>query len=222
MGSESTDKEYFEVDRGYRNYDHPVVQVFMNQRIDYVRSWLDLSQIGRALDVGCGNGFSTYFFAQRVPDTWAIDASAFMLSRHPLRNTGKVSQADALQLPFADESFDLVYSWELLHHVDEPHLALAEMARVSRRYVMAAEPNRDHPLLFIRSALEPSRRPVLRFSSRFLKNQFRAAGLTIEHAGRGGWIFPNATPMWLLAVLEKLPYRTFLGISNWVLGTKES
>lgn len=45
----------------------------------------------------------------------------------------EVVQADATALPFADESFDLVYSFKVLAHVKDIQRALHEIARVTRR-----------------------------------------------------------------------------------------
>ena len=55
-----------------------------------------------------------------------------------------VVQGSAAELPFAAESFDLVYSRLALEQM-EPirHQAMAEMARVSRRWVLMVEPFRD-------------------------------------------------------------------------------
>jgi hypothetical protein len=55
-----------------------------------------------------------------------------------------------------------------------------------------------------------------------MRNLFEKAGLQIVHASAGGWIFPNKTPISLLPVLRHLPYRSPVGISNWVLGSKRS
>jgi ubiquinone/menaquinone biosynthesis C-methylase UbiE/uncharacterized protein YbaR (Trm112 family) len=50
--------------------------------------------------------------------------------------------ADAERLPFRDRSFDLVYVHDGLHHLQRPHLGLAEMARVAGRAVCVNEPAR--------------------------------------------------------------------------------
>ena len=79
-------KEYWEENHGHRMYDHPVVEFFARQRIEQVAGkWLDLSTIKTALDVGCGDGFSTYYMNQHVEEVHAIDRSNRMLNRHPLR-----------------------------------------------------------------------------------------------------------------------------------------
>jgi len=47
--------------------------------------------------------------------------------------------AEDIQLP--DNSYDIVFFHEVIHHCRSPHRALCEMLRVSRRYVLMMEPN---------------------------------------------------------------------------------
>ena len=216
-------KEYWEENHGHRMYDHPVVEFFARQRIEQVAGkWLDLSTIKTALDVGCGDGFSTYYMNQHVEEVHAIDRSNRMLNRHPLRDTGRCVQGDVRELPFEDNTFDLVYGWEILHHISNPHVVLAEMARVTRKYVLIAEPNRYNIFQFGFALADPEHRWVLRYSLKYMRKQFELAGLNPEQTRAGGWIFPNKAPVWLLPILKIIPYWCPLGISNWVLGTKNN
>src|ERR1700674_1818034 len=48
--------------------------------------------------------------------------------------------ADVEHLPFADRAIDLVYVHDGLHHLEQPHRGLAEMARVADRAVSITEP----------------------------------------------------------------------------------
>jgi ubiquinone/menaquinone biosynthesis C-methylase UbiE len=48
--------------------------------------------------------------------------------------------ADAEALPFADASVDIVYVHDGLHHLEQPAIGLAEMARVARHAVSISEP----------------------------------------------------------------------------------
>jgi ubiquinone/menaquinone biosynthesis C-methylase UbiE len=48
--------------------------------------------------------------------------------------------ADTEALPFADASVDIVYVHDGLHHLAQPAVGLAEMARVARRAVSISEP----------------------------------------------------------------------------------
>jgi SAM-dependent methyltransferase len=47
---------------------------------------------------------------------------------------------DACQLPFPDESFDLILAIEVLEHLNRPELALAEIARVGCGRVVLSVP----------------------------------------------------------------------------------
>jgi len=50
-------------------------------------------------------------------------------------------EGDALQLPFADDSFDWVVETGLLHHIRDWPQAVAEMARVARYGVLISDTN---------------------------------------------------------------------------------
>jgi hypothetical protein len=59
----------------------------------------------------------------------------------------KVSKllASATDIPFADNSFDLAFSSEMLEHLSSPDLekAAREMVRVARKYLLISVPNRE-------------------------------------------------------------------------------
>jgi SAM-dependent methyltransferase len=50
--------------------------------------------------------------------------------------------ADVEQLPFVDQTVDLVFVHDGLHHLERPYAGLEEMARVARRAVSVSEPAR--------------------------------------------------------------------------------
>lgn len=83
------------------------------------------------LEVGCGTGLLLGRVAPRVKRAVGVDISAGMLSKALERGLSAV-QADAAALPFADASFDLVYSFKVLAHVEQIERALCEAARVTR------------------------------------------------------------------------------------------
>jgi ubiquinone/menaquinone biosynthesis C-methylase UbiE len=213
-------QKYWQRDHGFRRYDDPTVQLFVRQRIEYMRKWLDLGACTRVLDVGCGSGAATVAIGSCVPKVWGADRSIHMLETHPLYHSGTLAAAEILSLPFRENSFDLVYAWEVLHHVSEPEHALIEMARVSRKYVLAAEPNRANPAQFAFALLDREHRWVLRTGLRGMARQFENVGLRVVASARGGYIFPNKTPASLARMLAYLPYQSPFGISNWVVGVK--
>jgi len=221
MTDDARQRVYWEKDHKFRTYDHPVVEFFARQRVKEVLGrWLDLASVRRALDVGCGDGFSTFYTSERIPEVFGIDQSSRMLSRHPLRDTGRLCQGDARELPFETGSFDLVYGWEILHHISDPGVVLAEMARVSRRYVLVAEPNRKNLFQFAFALLDREHRWVLRYSLAYMRRAFEVAGLRVTQMATGGWVFANKTPQWLLPLIGRLPYWSPLGTTNWMLGEK--
>ncbi len=220
MTDDEKQRVYWEAEHGFRTYDHPVVEFFARQRIAKTLDWLDMDSVSNALDVGCGDGFSTYYMNEKIPDVIACDRSEVMLKRHPLYDQGKTVVADARELPFDDNSFDLVYGWEILHHISNPSTVLAEMARVSRKYVMVAEPNRSNIFQFGFALVDREHRWVLRYSRKYLRDRMREAGLDVLRTRSGGWIFPNKTPGWLMPILRRMPYWCPIGISNWALGCK--
>ncbi len=208
---------YWDSDHGHREASHPVVEAFARQRWAHVARRLPLAEVRTALDVGCGSGFGTAHAPPGIRIA-GCDGSLRMLGQHP---GGPRLRADALDLPFRPASFDLVFCWELLHHVAEPRRALAEMARVSRRFVLVFEPNVWNPAQFLFALADREHRWVLRFTRRYLLGEVAAAGLRPVRHERGGLVFPNKTPGWLASVFRRLPFRVpFLGISQLVIAEK--
>jgi SAM-dependent methyltransferase len=88
----------------------------------------------RVLDVGCANGLHLTTVAPVVAEAVGVDLSARMLERARAVVPGNVSlvRASASRLPFASDTFDLVWSFSTLVMVPNAPLAIAEMARVLR------------------------------------------------------------------------------------------
>jgi len=100
-----------------------------------------LSRLGdlrdkRVLDIGCGAGESSVYFAHQGARCTAIDLSPQMIET-TLRLAKKENVSveafpmGAAQLSFPDDHFDIVYAANLLHHVDWQR-ALPEMRRVTK------------------------------------------------------------------------------------------
>jgi SAM-dependent methyltransferase/uncharacterized protein YbaR (Trm112 family) len=87
----------------------------------------------RILEVGPGSGFNTRFIAQHCPgEVFAADVSdgAFttFANTRDLRNC-TVVQADLMDLPFADENFDLIIADGVLHHTPDARAAVNALYR---------------------------------------------------------------------------------------------
>jgi SAM-dependent methyltransferase len=89
----------------------------------------------RALDVGCGPGALTAVLAERLgtENVAAVDQSEPFASACRARVPGAdVRVADALELPFADGTFDAVLSQLVVNFLPDPIRGVAEMVRVAR------------------------------------------------------------------------------------------
>ena len=89
------------------------------------------------LEIGCGVGIDTARFARAGAAITAVDLTeaAAELANGLLRLEGLPGQAivaNAEELPFAEETFDLVYSWGVLHHTPDIARAVSEIRRVLR------------------------------------------------------------------------------------------
>ncbi len=83
----------------------------------------------RILEVGCGTGLILQRVVQFASKAQGIDLSEGMLAKAKERGLD-VQQADATNLPFEDETFDVVYSFKVLAHLENWDKAIEEMMRV--------------------------------------------------------------------------------------------
>lgn len=129
-------RDYWDGERqyGYGGYEYdgrwkPVAQAMA----DYY--CLEPGQ--KVLDVGCGKGFLLYEFSQVVPglQVAGIDISTYAIDNSKKEIKVFLSQGLAQSLPYADNSFDLVYSINTLHnlYVYDLKQAVHEIERVSRK-----------------------------------------------------------------------------------------
>jgi len=89
------------------------------------------------LEVGCGMGSHAVLLARSGARLTAIDltARAVEMTRRRLDMLGlpaRIEQADSEDLPFKDASFDVVWSWGVIHHSASTERCISEIARVLR------------------------------------------------------------------------------------------
>ena len=86
----------------------------------------------RLLDAGCGSGRHAFYAARYGAEVWAADLGAAVEVAR--RNTAEqkcvaVVQADLHNPPFAADSFDMVYSFGVLHHLPDPEAVFRKLIR---------------------------------------------------------------------------------------------
>jgi protein-L-isoaspartate(D-aspartate) O-methyltransferase len=90
----------------------------------------------RVLDVGCGKGFLMYEFLQAVPgvEVRGMDLSEYAIEHAKEEVKPFMEVANANDLPYEDNSFDLVVSINSLHnlYINDLFKALGEMQRVGK------------------------------------------------------------------------------------------
>ncbi|RII12401.1 Demethylrebeccamycin-D-glucose O-methyltransferase [Streptomyces sp. YIM 130001] len=164
------------------------------------------------LDVGCGPGTITADLAALVPDghvtgvEYAPDVLDQARATAAERGVGNVTfgAADVHQLPYADESFDVVHAHQVLQHVGDPVQALREMRRVARPGGLVAVRDSDYAAmawypnppgldawldLYERVARASGGEPD---AGRRLKSWAVEAGFTDITAGSSTWCFATA------------------------------
>ncbi len=89
------------------------------------------AQTRKLLDVGCGTGRWSRFFAQQGYDVTGVDVSPAMIAVAKARQTPhcRFDLADAVSLPFPSGSFDAVCAMAVLEFVSDARQACAEMMR---------------------------------------------------------------------------------------------
>jgi len=95
---------------------------------------------GTILDAGCGEG--VILSNLQSPTRYGMDIDiARVLEAKSVVGSGGLTAGDVHRLPFPTKSVDLVLMMEVFEHLGDPQAALAEVARVSRRYILASVPN---------------------------------------------------------------------------------
>ncbi len=154
--------------------------------------------LGQVLVDGCGVGSYVKTLQSAADQVYGIDIEPEHLSR-AVANAPRahLQIAAGEQLPYPDNFFDLVLSHEVIEHVQDDHLAAAEMVRVLKpggRIVIFA-PNRLYPFEthghYWRGVYHFGNTPLINYLPDILRNQlaphvrvYTAAGLRMLFIGQ--------------------------------------
>lgn len=106
---------------------------------DWALSLLPLWQQGQALDIGCGGGKAVRRLLKGMGSVTGVDYSELSVQRASRENRraiqegrAEILQADAANLPFAENTFDLATAIETIYFWPNPEAGLREALRVLR------------------------------------------------------------------------------------------
>lgn len=132
---------YYDLSRDKPVEPHP-------ELVDKVKSLINISG-ARILEVGAGRGADSIEFVRLGARGIAVDNSDVAI-QVSVRNAASqaaglsVLKADAFELPFKDNSFDIIFHQGFLEHFREPKIILAEQIRVLKPggYILVDVPER--------------------------------------------------------------------------------
>jgi len=152
--------------------------------------------VGRALEVGCGEGVIADNLTRRFGEVVALDLPDAGLRADWRAYRGpRFLHANAHELPFADDLFDVVVAAEVLEHLPDPELGLAEMARVGRRHLVLSVPH------------EPIFRGCNLATGRYVRQWGNTPG-HLNHWTRRGFVRLVAEVAEIRAVTSPFPWTT--------------
>lgn len=97
----------------------------------------EILETDEVLECACGTGLLSGVIAKKCKSLVATDFSLKMLKRAGKKHKGytniEFKEGNILQIEYPNESFDVVVAANVIHLLDEPYKALAEMDRVCRK-----------------------------------------------------------------------------------------
>jgi len=129
-------RDFFDGNRnhGYGGFNY--MPRFWQPVIPTFRDYWSLSSNSSVLDVGCAKGFMLHDLAELIPgiSVKGVDISDYAIENAIDDMKPHVEVANAINLPFENNSFDVVISINTIHNLEREECgkALQEIERVSR------------------------------------------------------------------------------------------
>ena len=181
-----TDKMYF-YERFAEEFDSKMNMYDTNKRLHVFFNELLTEDImhKKLLDAGCGTGWFSKWACDRGADVTSMDLGEGLLTQVAAKCASKRVVGSILDIPFNDESFDIIVSSEVIEHTPNPDKAIAELYRVlkSGGIMLLSVPNKIwYFSLWIAQKLKLRRYDSYEnwqdWSS--LKNKLRSTGFEID------------------------------------------
>jgi ubiquinone/menaquinone biosynthesis C-methylase UbiE len=192
--------------RFYRDARDPAAEAFARPKLEWLARALEVDPSrARVIDVGAGTGMFTHWWTQLGAKVIGLELSENMIRRSACPELMQIG--DAYAIPYDDDSFDIAFAGNLLHHLEHPDDALREMARVARHGVAIVECNRNHPPMAAFGAVSTVCRGLLSYTRSSTEDVARAAGLDPVASTLHGYVYENRTPRVTLPLARQLERR---------------
>lgn len=179
-----------------RQPSHTVVKAFVKPKLVMIDEIINIKKDWKILDVGCGNGWFTYYLNEYSRKVEGIDISKYMIKNNPCKN---VRYGDAEDINSSSNKYDLVFSSNLFHHLDNPIKAFNEFVRVSKKWIVLSEPNHNSMLVKLFSFINKYEREIPKLED--LYNYIHKLNVKIVKQFNQGFVTPASTPVWLLDLM---------------------
>jgi len=114
------------------DFDSKMNKYDLNKRIEVVfNEMLDMDLKGKKLlDAGCGTGWFSKAASERGAEVTSMDIGDKLLSKVAVKCNSKCVIGSIMDIPFDDNTFDIIISSEVIEHVTNPTKAIRELYRV--------------------------------------------------------------------------------------------
>ena len=219
-----------EATEGIWGWGTPAGQVRAARRAAYIMQGAHLEANRRALEIGCGTGLFTSYFAETGAHITAVDISPELLEKARERKLAadKVTYVEGRFEDLAtDEGYDAIIGSSVLHHLEvEQSLQVMFRLLTPGGRISFAEPNMLNPQIFCERhfrrffpQVSPDETAFVRWA---LARKLREIGFDTISIKPFDWLHPATPKSWISCVssisrvLERVPIvREFSG-SLWI------
>lgn len=118
-----------------KEYFKEIANKRYNIHYNYLKSIAEFDEHNKVLEIGCGIGTDGLQYAMNKADYTGIDLTenAIKISKEHFKifkQKGRFIKVNAENLPFKDNTFDLVYCFGVIHHTPKPKQIFDEIFRV--------------------------------------------------------------------------------------------
>jgi len=139
-----------------------IKSIFQDIQVEILKSLIEPNK--KVLEIGCGYGFFLEIIGKK--SKLAVGVDKFLnVAPSVLKNKNiKFVKTDGTELPFKRNSFDIVYSVDVIEHIEDDYEFVKESLRVLKKngYLIIGTPNRDRLSAQIKKLLlHPNKYPLI-------------------------------------------------------------